>query len=144
MSRLPTKTIDRRRTRLLEEVRRAVKYGMVGVMNVGIDFALYAILVSLGVWYPIAKTLSLTVATGNGYTLNRLWTFRAGPHQLGVLARYVGVQAACLVLNVAVLALLVEVAGLHAVAAQALAVPFIAACAFLGQRTWTFREALAT
>jgi putative flippase GtrA len=48
------------------EVRHATKYGIVGVLNVAIDFALYALLVSLGVWYVAAKGISLTVATING------------------------------------------------------------------------------
>ena len=67
------------------ELRQAVKYGIVGFSNVAIDFALYAALVAFGVWYPLAKTLSLVIATANGYTFNRLWTFRAGPLRYVVL-----------------------------------------------------------
>ena len=77
------------------ELRQAVKYGIVGFSNVAIDFALYAALVAFGVWYPLAKTLSLVIATANGYTFNRLWTFRAGPHRNVVLTKYVTVQASC-------------------------------------------------
>jgi putative flippase GtrA len=120
------------------ETRHAVKYGMVGVLNVAIDFLLYALLVSLGVWYVGAKALSLTVATINGYTWNRTWTFRAGRHRRVILSKYVAVQAGCYVLNVAVLAVLVEGIGLGAVTAQAIAVPFIAVLSFLAQRLWTF------
>lgn len=120
-----------------------VKYGIVGVANVAIDFALYALLVSLGVWYPLAKILSVIVATGNGYTLNRLWTFRAGAHRNVLLTRYVTVQAGCLVANLTLLALLIEVGGLGKVTAQAIALPVIALCSFLAQRMWTFRLALA-
>ena len=120
------------------ELRHAIKYGVVGISNVSIDFALYALLVSLGVWYPVAKTLSLIVATGNGYTFNRLWTFRAGGHRNVVLTKYVAVQAACLSANLALLALLIEVGGLGQVTAQAVVLPFIALASFLAQRLWTF------
>ena len=125
------------------EARRMVKYAMVGVLNVAIDFALYALLVTIGVWYPLAKTMSLSVATANGYTLNRLWTFRAGPHRHIALAKYAGVQAGCLAANVTLLAVLVEIAGLDEIVAQAIALPFIAVMSFLGQRLWTFRGVLA-
>jgi putative flippase GtrA len=125
------------------EVRHATKYGIVGVLNVAIDFALYALLVSLGVWYVAAKGISLTVATINGYTWNRRWTFRAGQHRTAMLTRYILVQAACYVTNIAVLAILVEALGMGAIPAQAVAVPFVAALSFLGQRMWTFRAALA-
>lgn len=127
------KQADRRR-----ELRHAVKYGIVGVSNVAIDFSLYALLVLVGVWYPLAKTLSLIVATANGYTFNRIWTFRAGGHRKVILTKYVTVQAACLAANLTLLALLVEIAGLNQIAAQAIALPFVALGSFLAQRLWTF------
>jgi putative flippase GtrA len=120
------------------ELRRAVKYGVVGVSNVTIDFAIYAFLVGLGVWYPLAKVVSLVIATANGYTFNRLWTFRAGGHRADVLVRYVTVQALCLAANLTLLALLIEWAGLGKVVAQAVALPVVALASFLAQRLWTF------
>ena len=130
------------RARAHHEVRRAVKYGIVGVANVTLDFALYAVLVSVGVWYPLAKTGSLVVATANGYTFNRLWTFRAGAHRNAFLAKYVTVQLSCLALNLTLLVLLVEVGGLHKILAQAVALPLVAGISFSAQRLWTFRGAL--
>jgi len=124
------------------EFRQAVKYGIVGVANVVLDLSLYALLVSIGIWYPLAKTLSLVAATANGYTLNRIWTFRAGEHRNIVLAKYVAVYAVCLCMNIALLVLLIEVAGLGQIRAQMLVFPFIALCSFLAQRLWTFGYAL--
>jgi putative flippase GtrA len=135
--------LSRARPAVALETRRMVKYGIVGVLNVAIDFTLYALLVTIGVWYPLAKTMSLVVATANGYTINRLWTFRAGPYRHMTLAKYASVQAVALTANVTVLALLVEIAGLDEIVAQAIALPFIAVLSFLGQRLWTFRDALA-
>jgi putative flippase GtrA len=120
------------------ESRHAVKYGIVGVSNVAIDFALFALLVSVGVWYPIAKTLSLIAATINGYTFNRKWTFRAGAYRHETLVRYAVVQTTSLGLNIAALAVLVERGGLDPRVAQALVLPFLATMAFLANRFWTF------
>jgi putative flippase GtrA len=124
------------------EFRHAAKYGIVGVANVAIDFLLYALLVSGGVWYVAAKALSLIVATANGYTWNRVWTFRAGRHRTTMLSKYVTVQIGCYVVNIAVLTLLVEVVGMGAISAQAVALPFIAGLSFLAQRIWTFGSAM--
>jgi putative flippase GtrA len=124
------------------ELRHAVKYGIVGVANVAIDFTIYAVLVSLGVWYVAAKALSLIVATANGYTWNRTWTFRVGRHRNSTLSKYVAVQAGCYAINVALLAALVEGLGMGAVSAQAVVLPFIAGLSFLAQRLWTFGSAL--
>lgn len=120
------------------ELRHAARYGIVGVANITIDFAFYALLVSIGVWYPLAKTISLIIATANGYTLNRLWTFRAGAHRNSVLTKYITVQAGCLLANVGLLVWLVEGVGMGRVAAQALAIPVIALASFAAQRLWTF------
>jgi putative flippase GtrA len=121
------------------EASRAAKYAVVGVVNVAIDFALYALLVTLGVWYPIAKAISLTIATVNGYTWNRLWTFRAGAHRHPMLAKYVTVQAFCYLGNVALLAILIELLDRSEIVAQAIAIPIISALSFMSQRLWTFR-----
>jgi putative flippase GtrA len=131
---------ERGRSRAHRELRRVVKYGLVGVVNVALDFAIYALLVSLGLWYPLAKTLSLVVATANGYTLNRLWTFRAGDHRSSILTKYVTVQALCLAANISLLVLLIEVGGLHKITAQAIALPIIALASFAAQRLWTFGD----
>ena len=120
------------------ESRHAVKYGIVGVTNVTIDFLLYALLLSLGVWYVLAKTVSLIIVTLNGYTFNRLWTFRTGDHRHSTLARYVAVQATGLAMNVALLTFFIELVGLDPLVAQAFAVPFVAAYSFLSNRLWTF------
>lgn len=126
---------------LLRESRHAVKYGIVGVSNVAIDFAVYALLLAIGVWYPAAKVLSFVVATVNGYTFNRLWTFRAGRHRNVILTKYVTVQVTCLGVNLVLLVLLVELAGLDKLVAQAVVLPFIALASFIGQRLWTFGDA---
>ena len=120
------------------ESRHAVKYAAVGVVNVVLDLAVFALLVHLGVWYVAAKVLSVGVAMINGYTFNRIWTFRAGGHATTKLARYVAVQGSGLLLNLALLTSLVEVAGLRPVPAAALVVPVVAVYCFLGNRLWTF------
>ena len=120
------------------ESRQIVKYAIVGVTNVAIDFVLYAVLVDAGLGYVLAKVLSLAVATANGYTFNRLWTFRAGRHRHSMAARYYAVQCFCLALNLVLLALLIEVADVGEVPAQAIALPFVAGVSFLINRFWTF------
>jgi putative flippase GtrA len=127
---------------LRRESRHAVKYGIVGVSNVAIDFAVYALLLAIGVWYPAAKVLSFVVATVNGYTFNRLWTFRAGAHRATVLTKYVTVQVSGLGVNLVLLVVLVEVAGFGQLVAQGIALPFVALASFLGQRLWTFDYAV--
>ena len=120
------------------ESRHAVKYGIVGVCNVVIDLTVYALLVHLGLWYLAARVIAVVVATANGYTWNRIWTFRAGGHANEKLVRYIAVTGIGLLLNLSTLTLLVEVLGVGAVRAAVIAVPLVAGFQFLANRFWTF------
>ena len=122
------------------EGRFAIKYAIVGVANVAIDLVVYVVLLHAGVWYVAAKSLSLGAATVNGYIFNRRWTFRAGDHENMKLVRYVTVQGTGLLVNLALLTLLVAGLGVGKVVAGVIAVPFVAAYCFLGNRLWTFRR----
>ncbi len=120
------------------ESRHAVKYAAVGVVNVALDLALFALLLHLGVWYVAAKALSVVAATINGYTFNRLWTFRAGRHARTKLVRYLTVQGSGLLFALAIVTTLVELVGVAPLAAGAVAVPVVATYCFLANRLWTF------
>jgi putative flippase GtrA len=127
-----------RRIAAHRESRHAVKYGIVGVCNVVIDLAVYTLLVHFGLWYLAARTIAVVVATVNGYTWNRIWTFRAGGHEHEKLVRYVTVTGVGLLLNLSMLTVLVEVFGVGAVRAAVIAIPFVAGFQFLANRFWTF------
>jgi putative flippase GtrA len=124
------------------ESRRLSKYAIVGVANVLIDFAIYALLLHAGVWYLAAKALSVSAATLNGYTFNRRWTFRAGRHRHALLVRYLSVQGTGLALGVVLLAALVELAGMGKLVAQLIALPGVALFTFTSNRFWTFGRAV--
>lgn len=49
----------------------------VGVVSAGVDFALLALLMRLGLGYMPAKALSFVAGTTTAYLLNRRWTFTA-------------------------------------------------------------------
>lgn len=137
----PARKPLRTRARAVAEHREtlhAAKYAVVGVANVIIEFTLYAALVHLGLWYVAAKVVAVLAANANGYTFNRLWTFRAGRHQHATLVRYAIVQGTGLLLNLGLLTLMVEVAGVGEIAAGGLAIPVVAAYCFLANRFWTF------
>ena len=87
-----------------------------------------------------AAAMSLAFAAGavNGYTLNRVWTFKAGSFRAQGLARYILVQGLGLGLNVGLLAALVEALNLASIPAQAIVLPFISLVTFALNRRWTF------
>ncbi|MEX2043577.1 MAG: GtrA family protein [Patescibacteria group bacterium] len=122
-----------------KHARQFVKFVLVGLLTTAINFTVYGALLVLGVYYLTAAVISFSVATLNSYTWNRIWTFRAGKHRIGKLAKFTTVQLAGLTLNLIGLWLLVEHAGLHEFPAQVLANGTVVMSNFIGNKFWTFR-----
>jgi putative flippase GtrA len=121
-------------------IGEAVRFGIVGVMQNGLNVAVFALATGTGVQYRIAAVVAALAALVVSFAFNRAWTFpgRSGPaHHQG--ARYALVFASAVALGVVVLSLFVEVAGLPKVAAQVVAIVIVAPLSFLTQRTWVFR-----
>lgn len=79
--RLPA-LFDSLRQRLLQAWReraimlKALSFGLVGVVNLGVDFALFSVAYFyVGLPVAVANVLSWTVAVSNSYVLNSLTTF---------------------------------------------------------------------
>ena len=54
-----------------------LKFGIVGVSNTLLAFAVYTLLLKVfGVWYIAASAIGFAVGAVNGFLLNRRWTFR--------------------------------------------------------------------
>src|SRR2546430_16910650 len=54
-----------------------VKFGIVGVSNTLLTFAVYTVLLkAFGVWDLAASAIGFGVGTVNSFLLNRRWTFR--------------------------------------------------------------------
>ena len=55
---------------------RVIRFGLVGVLNTAVDFALFALLF-YGVEWPLlaANAAAYSVAAANSYLLNKYWTF---------------------------------------------------------------------
>lgn len=118
-----------------------VRFGLVGLSGYVVNLAVFAALVhGAGIDYRIAATVAFLVAVANNFLWNRTWTFRARAGHAGFqAARFLIVSVAAFGLNLAVLHLLVESAGLAEVPAQALAIAAATPLNFLGNKLWSFR-----
>lgn len=119
---------------------RLAKYGLVGVLNTGVDFAVFCALVyAAGVASVWAQVASYGIALANSYVLNRKWTFQArGERQLGDIVRFVAVNAASFGLSTAAL-LGLEQAGMELAVAKGCSVVVAMIANYAGYRLWVFR-----
>ncbi len=117
-----------------------VKFGIVGVSNTLLTFAVYTILLKVfGVWYLAASAIGFIVGATNGFLLNRRWTFREHVGDALTPVRWAVVQGGGLAMDEVLLFAFVGGAGLDKLAAQALATIAVTVTTFFVNRSWTFR-----
>jgi putative flippase GtrA len=122
------------------------KFAFVGVMNTGVDFAIFAALVyglrSPTVW---AQTVSYLCAFLNSYVWNRSWTFRSsGRIDARELVRFGAVNAMSFLLTTAALLAMQKGWGWNPLAAKAASVAVSLAVNYTGSRLWVFRGETAS
>jgi dolichol-phosphate mannosyltransferase len=119
-----------------------VKFSIVGASGYVINLAVYATLLKgLGVHYRSAAVIAFCVAVTNNFLWNRHWTFKARHGHAGFqAARFLVVSLVALAFNLVVLELLVSVAGVAKIPAQAVAVLAATPFNFVGNKLWSFRH----
>lgn len=118
-----------------------LKFGLVGLSGYALNLAVFATLVGPGDVHHIPAAMgSFCVAVTSNFLWNRHWTFAAGDGHAGFqAARFFTVSIGALAVNLAVLSMLVDVAGAPALLSQAAAVAAAMPSNFVGNKLWTFR-----
>ena len=118
-----------------------VKFGIVGVSNTLLTFAVFTLLLKVfGVWYIASSAIGFVIGAVNGFLLNRRWTFAGHVGDAYTPLRWAVVQGTGLGINLGLLYLLVHDAGIDELLAQALATVVVTVSTFLANRAWTFRH----
>jgi len=116
------------------------KFGLVGGSGYLVNLAVFALLVAgPGAHHVAAAVIAFCVAVTNNFVWNRRWTFSGAEGHAGFqAARFFAVSLVGLAINLVVLQILVEAAGLGEVTSQALAVAAAMPVNFVGNKLWTF------
>ena len=119
---------------------RPARFLLVGAGGYLVNIATFAALVAAEVAYVAASVASYLVSNALMYLANRYFTFRLGHAGFwGAYGRYLLVGVVVVALNAAVLALLVEGAGLDETLGQALSLLAVTPVAYVLFKRWTFR-----
>ncbi len=113
-----------------------LRFGMVGLLNAGFGYGVFALLLRTGIWPCVALVGAATAGVAFNFQTSRRLVFRSRGHAL----RFVAVYALVLALNWAAL-LGLRGCGLSDLVAQALLTLPIAAISFLGQQSFVFAAA---
>ncbi len=117
-----------------------VKFCVVGGSGYVVNLCVFTFGVAvLDVHHLMAATLAFGVAVLNNFWWNRHWTFGARDGHAGFqAARFFTVSVVAFLFQAAMLELLVSVAELPEVAAQAISVMAATPLNFVGNKMWTF------
>ena len=117
-----------------------LKFGIVGVSNTLLTFAVYTLLLKVfGVWYVAASGIGFAVGAVNGFLWNRAWTFKGHVGDALTPVRWFVVQTSGLFLNLGLVYLFVDGAGLDELVGQAVTIVIVTLTTFFANRAWTFR-----
>src|SRR5580700_7059268 len=122
-----------------------VKFGIVGVSNTLIAFAVYTLLLKVfGVWYVAASGIGFAIGAVNGFLWNRAWTFRGHVGDALTPVRWFVVQGCGLLLDLGLVYVLVDGADQDKLVGQALTTVVVTVITFFVNRAWTFKGHAAT
>jgi len=116
------------------------KFCAVGASGYVVNLCVFAVCFELlSLHHLVAATVAFVVAVSNNFWWNRHWTFKARGGRAGFqAARFVAVSVAAFLFAAAVLELLVSVAGVPELAAQAISIAAATPLNFLGNKMWSF------
>lgn len=125
-------------------LRQLVKFGIVGWINVAIDFGFLNLFVIVGGLSPlVAGLLSTAMALTNSYLLNRAWTFRGyrGPDERGVeFLSFLAVNGTGATVNWIIFAGFFTFFGLNYNIAKAIAILITTFWNFFGSKKFVFNK----
>jgi putative flippase GtrA len=118
-----------------------VKFCAVGASGYVVNLSVFALCVEgFGLHHLVAATVAFVVAVLNNFWWNRHWTFRVRSGRAGFqAARFFTVSVAAFLFAASILELLVSVAGVAELPAQAISIVAATPLNFIGNKMWSFR-----
>jgi len=122
-----------------------LKFCAVGASGYVVNLCVFAACIELlDVHHLVAATAAFAVAVTNNFWWNRHWTFRArGGHAGFQAARFFTISIAAFLFAAAMLEVLVSVAGVAELPAQAISIVLATPLNFIGNKMWSFRIELS-
>jgi putative flippase GtrA len=122
----------------MRTLQQLVTFGAIGIASNAALYALYLVLTGLDVGPKAAMTSVFILGVACTYSLNRRWTFRHDGAVSRSAVRYAGVYGVAYAMNVAALALLVDIAKLPHQAVMLGLIVATAGLIFILQKFWVF------
>lgn len=127
------------------DIRAFARFATVGIASNALLYLLYLMLADVAGAQPVvAATMAWVVGVAVSFLLNRSWTWGHTGPRAPTFVRYGLLYATAYLLNILLLLLLVDGAGLPHQPVQGVLIIVFGLSLFLGQRFWVFRTGADT
>jgi putative flippase GtrA len=117
--------------------KRFIRFVFVGIANTALSYAVYAVMLMLGLAYAAANFIALLAGIVTGFKLQGTYVFRRT--ELRLFWRFVVCWALIYCFNIIFIAQMMRL-GFNAYVGGAIALPFVTALSYVMQKTLVFRR----
>lgn len=126
---------------LSDDIFRFIKFGLVGVLNTLINWILFILLNSIGVYYIISNIIAYSISTLNSYLWNSKWVFKySGDNIKETSFKFIVLNIIGLTLNTIILYLLVDIVGLNKLIALVITTGIVMILNYFINKLWVFKK----
>lgn len=126
---------------LSDDIFRFIKFGLVGVLNTLINWILFILLNSIGVYYIISNIIAYIISTLNSYLWNSKWVFKySGDNIKETSFKFIVLNIIGLTLNTIILYLLVDIVGLNKLIALVITTGIVMILNYFINKLWVFKK----
>ena len=122
-------------------IKEFIKFCLVGLTNLAVDFCVYWILTRLLSWYYLLAAVgSFLVSVSWSFFINKRWTFRhRGGDLRGLYFKFLVANTLSIIFNLGLLYIFVDFAHLHDLLAKLISSFIVAFLNFSLNKFWTFK-----
>lgn len=126
---------------LSDDLTRFIKFGLVGVLNTIINWVLFILLNSIGVYYIISNIIAYSISTLNSYLWNSKWVFKYnGDNVNQTTFKFITLNIIGLVLNTIILFLLVDIIKLPKIISLIITTGIVMILNYFINKLWVFKK----
>lgn len=126
---------------LSDDLTRFIKFGLVGVLNTIINWVLFILLNSIGVYYIISNIIAYSISTLNSYLWNSKWVFKYNGDNINQTTfKFITLNIIGLVLNTIILFLLVDIIKLPKIISLIITTGIVMILNYFINKLWVFKK----
>lgn len=126
---------------LNEDIKRFVKFGIVGVLNTIINWVIFIALNKLGVYYILSNIIAYSLSTLNSYICNSKWVFNHnGENVRKTTIKFIVLNFIGLILNTTILYVLVDIVGLYKIISLIITTLIVMILNYFINKLWVFKN----